>query len=581
MKHSSLMQALAMSALLTSLAGCIDEGYDLSDIDTTSRFTVNNLVIPVNLDAITLNSVIDIEEDSKIQIYTDAEGRRYYAVKEDGTFSSDPIYIDRIACAGPVLSPKTIQIAQLPDAGGAAAGSTMSYKIEPSSSEFVYHMTDIDESIHSVKSIGVRPMDIKLSLSTPDMGGAVSSMVFADLIIALPKGLTAVASAGSYDPATGILAIDRLAARGAVAEVVVTVTAIDMAANGSALDYDTHSLDYKGEVEVRSGVLALTAGGAAFPSAIDFTTSYAFSDIDAVSFSGEIEYKLSGIDVNDVDLSDMPDFLSGEGTDISLVNPQIYLTLNNPVGADGLDCRTGITISARRDSHVSGSYSIDNPYFVIPHERGNGPYYFCLSPQNPSSPLAGYPAGELRHVGFSSLSYVLSGDGLPTSLGIRLDDPCIPMQTVAGFALGKDIEGVDGSYEFFAPLSLKDGSTIVYTETEDGWNDEDIDAITIEKFELSATASTDIPMAVTLTGKVLGVDGKPLDAELSSVELPANAVDFPFTISLGEGQKVTHLDGITFTARAKADGQTALSPEQSIVLKNVKAKVSGYYTKEL
>ncbi len=44
---------------------------------------------------------------------------------------------------------------------------------------------------------------------------------------------------------------------------------------------------------------------------------------------------------------------------------------------------------------------------------------------------------------------------------------------------------------------------------------------------------------------------------------------------------MTNLDGITFTAHVKADGQTALSPEQNIVLKNLKAKVSGHYTKEL
>ena len=57
--------------------------------------------------------------------------------------------------------------------------------------------------------------------------------------------------------------------------------------------------------------------------------------------------------MNDVDLSDLPDFLAGEGTDISLVNPQIYLKVNNPVGNDRLDCRTGLTLSAIRNSQVS------------------------------------------------------------------------------------------------------------------------------------------------------------------------------------------------------------------------------------
>lgn len=122
---------------------------------------------------------------------------------------------------------------------------------------------------------------------------------------------------------------------------------------------------------------------------------------------------------------------------------------------------------------------------------------------------------------------------------------------------------------------------IVYTDTDDGWNDEDVDAITVEKMEITALASSDIPLGVKLTAKVLGKDGKPLNAELSSVELPGNAKDFPFTIVLGEGQTVTNIDGITFTAYVKADAQTTLSPQQNIVLKEIRAKVSGNYTKEL
>lgn len=581
MKLSSL-KYVVLCGLLSTFAGCIEEGYDLSDIDTTSRFTVNDLIIPLNLDEITLKSVIDIEEDSKIQIYTDANGAEYYAVKESGTFNSDPIHIDVVTCAGPVIAPTTVQIAQLPDMGGVSAGAmTMSYKITPTGSSFAYDIVNIDESIHSVSAIGTKPMDIVLSLSTPGTGLNVSSMTFENLKIQLPKGLVATVSAGEYDRTTGILSIDRLVSAGTVARVTITVTGIDMTANGSVLDYGKHSLYYSGQVEVTSGVLSVTTAGGTLPNTIDFTTSYDFADIYATSFSGEIEYLLSGVDVNDVDLSDIPDFLAGEGTNISLANPQIYLSMNNPVGNDGLTCRTGLTITSKRDSEEYGRYSIDNPYFQIPDDFGDGPYYFCLSPKSPESVLPGYPANQMYHVGFASLSDVLSGNGLPTSLGIHLDNPCIPMQKVTDFGLGKDISGVDGSYEFFAPLALKEGSTIVYTDTDDGWNDEDVDAITVEKMEITALASSDIPLGVKLTAQVLGKDGKPLDAELSSVELPGNAKDFPFTIVLGEGQTVTNIDGITFTAYVKADAQTTLSPQQNIVLKEIRAKVSGNYTKEL
>ena len=207
----------------------------------------------------------------------------------------------------------------------------MSYKITPTGSSFAYDIVNIDESIHSVSAIGTKPMDIVLSLSTPGTGLNVSSMTFENLKIQLPMGLVATDSAGEYDRTTGILSIDRLVSAGTVARVTITVTGIDMTANGSVLDYGKHSLYYRGQVEVTSGVLSVTTAGGTLPNTIDFTTSYDFADIYATSFSGEIEYLLSGVDVNDVDLSDIPDFLAGEGTNISLANPQIYLSMNNPV----------------------------------------------------------------------------------------------------------------------------------------------------------------------------------------------------------------------------------------------------------
>ena len=84
------------------------------------------------------------------------------------TFTSDPITVDEVVCAGPLIAPNTIQIAQLPEISGGAAAMSMSYKIDPSESEFVYDIENIDEAIRSVSSIKVKPMAIVLSLSTPE-----------------------------------------------------------------------------------------------------------------------------------------------------------------------------------------------------------------------------------------------------------------------------------------------------------------------------------------------------------------------------------------------------------------------------
>lgn len=66
-----------------SLTGCVDDKYDLKDIDTTSRVTVNNLTVPVNLESIKLDNVIDMDDNENIKTLTDANGNKYYALQEE------------------------------------------------------------------------------------------------------------------------------------------------------------------------------------------------------------------------------------------------------------------------------------------------------------------------------------------------------------------------------------------------------------------------------------------------------------------------------------------------------------------
>ena len=78
-------QVVLPALSLIALSGCIDSDYDLSDINTESEIRVNNLVLPVNIDQLTLDDVISIDEDSKIKV---VDGK--YAVLVEGDFHSDP-----------------------------------------------------------------------------------------------------------------------------------------------------------------------------------------------------------------------------------------------------------------------------------------------------------------------------------------------------------------------------------------------------------------------------------------------------------------------------------------------------------
>ena len=69
------------------------------------------------------------------------------------------------------------------------------------------------------------------------------------------------------------------------------------------------------------------------------------------------------------------------------------------------------------------------------------------------------------------------------------------------------------------------------------------------------------------------------NVELTSTLLPADAVNAPVKFVLTG--TVTGLDGVEFVADVKSKGSEILSPDQGILFQNIRAKVNGYYQREL
>ena len=61
------------------MTGCIDSDYDLSDVDTTSEVKIDNLTLPINIEAMKLDDVFDIEDSENFKI-VEINGERYYAL---------------------------------------------------------------------------------------------------------------------------------------------------------------------------------------------------------------------------------------------------------------------------------------------------------------------------------------------------------------------------------------------------------------------------------------------------------------------------------------------------------------------
>ena len=79
-KHNSLIIGLSLACI--ALPSCVDDKYDLSDVDTTVRVDVNKLTLPIKLDEIKLESIL--KESDRVKIIDGA-----YTVIEGGNFESD------------------------------------------------------------------------------------------------------------------------------------------------------------------------------------------------------------------------------------------------------------------------------------------------------------------------------------------------------------------------------------------------------------------------------------------------------------------------------------------------------------
>ena len=88
--------------------------------------------------------------------------------------------------------------------------------------------------------------------------------------------------------------------------------------------------------------------GGSLPSNVTLRSDYTLSDVDVASFTGKVKYTIDNSSLSDVDLSDLPDVLAQESTDIIFTNPAIYLNVTSPIQNYGLFARTGLEVTACR-----------------------------------------------------------------------------------------------------------------------------------------------------------------------------------------------------------------------------------------
>ena len=592
MKQILLRGGLPLLAM-ASLTGCIDDNYDLSDIDTTSEFKVKDLVLPFNLDPVTLGDIIVVKSGDQIKKVT-LNGETIYAIQQSGDFKSEEISIPGFNTAEINVNPTNINftIPSPADSPNLSASTPIDLKFK----EFItqnelnknisFSAQNIDDAIIAIKDLYTKDFYLKLDFEVSNQLAASADTEIKDLQIDLPKGMTvnsispSSANGIEYDSATGRLVVPSIKMNGGKAELSVMASMINLPANDCGIDYATHSLNIETTINISDetvlSIVPQSDNLSNLPEKADLNITYTITPLVVEAISGTLNYKVDGININPVTLSKLPDFIGGNETNLILANPQIYLSVNNPVAADKLGFSTGLNITAVRASGKT-EYPLNNTVMVGYDKSIAGPYSFCLSPKAPSSMRPGYE--NATHIQYEDLSYVVSGNGIPQRLEINLVDPQIYKQDVEKFELGRNLNRLEGKWEFLAPLAMAPGTDakIVYTDVVDGWGSKDLDKLIIKQLEVNLNLTNNTPLTAELTGYPIDKYGNQInDVSVQGAVIKGNAVNEPVTLYItGE---VKYLDGIRFTATIRPDSDNAISPDQSITLSNIKAKVSGNYT---
>lgn len=637
--HKTSLQ-LAFGALLL-LASCTDNNYDLDQLSgSTVRIAVNELTVPVKLDAITLDSILELNDSSIIKRVNGS----YAAVKEDFIKESDDIKINEIRISKPedvyisnVITHEKIDslVIPYPDMPIPDNLSILRFNIPTDAKDLNLKADNIDNAVQSIMNVGLSDEEtLSVSIEFNNING-IRDFSIKDLKIQLPKGLVPTEDNDcDYDPETGIADFGTVQSKGLKIAVHLTVNGIDVTDRtpeeftftpGKKDDKKSKGkLTFNQKIHVVDGYVfiegrnlttktlavvneVLSSNNIKYEAKANFARDFSIN-----SFSGDVYYAVDGINVSPVVLSDLPGILNQTGTAIGLDNPQLYISVNNPI-LNASDIKVIPTamlgLTKKVKNHASGELSpddgavalkfADNVAVLAPRPDG-------VSYVSPTDPEHFNFTNINTPVKFTAMSGLLMAETaerdtrLPDSILVRID-PKVE-QTVSNLKL-MNYGKVSGKYAFYAPIHFTSDSKIVYNDTIDGMNTEAVDKMVVDKLNLGAALTTDMPVN-SLTLELIPFEytndwtdnfdketrPKKFRTDLrQEVVIAADGSGVitgkEFKIAFDPKEKglpsIQHLGGIVLNARINASNKDALKPSQKIRLTNIKASISGYYDTKL
>lgn len=519
---------------------CVDDKYDLDNLDSTLGVKLDELVVPINMSSVRLDQVLDIDNNDLIVKYPEdaAPENQFYAIKKEGGFEADSVFLNYFESKEIYVESKIF-----PVVNGSITDAFTNYS---------YAINDIDESLIYLSYIGMTnvPMQIGLALNDAQTGNNVEVK---NLTIKIPENYYATYKGTKVE--NGIINIGDMP-HGVMEEPIYVWN----------LDYTQNPLTPEGaRLEISGDNLGIVSANIISNTVSNVQMNFSMSSFIADNVSGYIKYYIENPVLADVSLQYLPGFLKDGKSNLILGNPQLYLHLGNPVGSDFY---TTLHIEPQGND---GNIFNENLQFHSNLILAGNTEELYFGNQYPNSVVKSS----------EQLKYILAGNGLPESISFSLIEPYLEGK-IENLMLGTDLS-VDGNYTFFCPFSFEGDSFLKYQKIETDFFSDDLTKVNVEKLKLEAYPVSDLPFDVTLTvypldregNHIIDKNGEEVKAE-GIVEANAKGEN-PLILELN--QPFEGLNGVEFIALIDQLNGETLKPTQYITLNNIRATVSGQYIK--
>lgn len=627
--YSKLLVGILLTGSMAFTA-CMDSNYDVSDLDKNVAFgSDEGLKLPSknSTKEIELSDLLDIDDSDVIS--TDENGNYVFA-KGAGEADVTPARpeIDRITVTqsmAPANYDLTIDELKnlnvptsVPDAAIDAAINTIWEGIPASFTStgritlFNYH-TDLPIEVVDLQELqadntgGKSAIAVRLSFS-PDLAAVANKI--SEMKVFLPSFFdfdvsTTNTNVGLTKDANNVVTLSNVPTSGV--NLTLTIKALNEFNQTSLTDKSHLVIKDKEPTEMEKGKkkkelllqgeidLNMTINKAsdlnktALANKLKSRTNGEYTiitrtTIGNIAIDGAIGKFDPSIDLTDgigeVKINNLPDFLTGDEVKLVVDNPQIGLSIASNINVVGQlenlklvaklkdGTKKTITLPTITLKRHEGDINSSTTTNILILDKGKKPQFDSQHPNIYNGNYINPSEGSLADLIYS----------IPESITFECDASADETQ-LATIKLGQQYK-IQPTYDFWAPLAFNHGSTIVYNDTIDGWNEDlkDLKMVKGSYVEVTADVTNRVPVDLTLSaipmqigsnGKLTKMDEAMFKVEVSTPDngkgniIEAGSVDKPKTtkilikvISQTE-EALSLLDGISYHALAAtpADGE--------------------------